>query len=93
MESDFVEWFTLRNIDNFDHQQDAHLILSMQDYGISTVACWERTRSEYNHHFMKGLLEGNSFNGEAYPKCNTVTAFFVKHPNVERWLLFLRKTD
>ena len=64
----------------------------MQDLGNSTVACWEYIWSEYNHHFMKGLFEGNSFNGEAYPKCNTVIAFFVRHPNVERLLFFLRKT-
>jgi hypothetical protein len=42
---------------------------------------------------MKELLEGNSFSSEVYPKCNTVTAFFVKHTNVERGLLSYRKTD
>lgn len=41
------------------------LILVMQDYENSTVACWERTMSEHNFHYMKGSFEGNSFNGEA----------------------------
>ena len=57
MMSDFVEWFTLR--------KKSTLTLVMQDYENSTVACWERTMSEHNFHYMKGSFEGNSFNGEA----------------------------
>ena len=51
--------YSTKNND-IDHNQDVHLIFTMQGKENSTVACWGQTRSEYNHHYMKGLFVGDA---------------------------------